>query len=137
MEHRTRPPRLARLIRWLRRDEGSASVEFVVWLPFIFIILALIVDVSVMLHRQTAMLHAVQDASRAMATGRLEDTAAVVAQIEADIANLTQAATVTANLSEGRLTTQATVPASELMILDFIRALDGLTLSVQTGHLVE
>lgn len=59
-----------RMRRRSRSDEsGAVTVEFVLWVPFLFSFLVLIVNASALMHVQTLMFDAARDAARQVATG--------------------------------------------------------------------
>ena len=62
------------LRRLLRAEEGSATVEVVLWIPFFLFLIALIADASLLFNRQAQMLRDVQNANRAYSVGRLTTT---------------------------------------------------------------
>jgi len=54
------------------REDGTATVEFALWLPLLALILMLATDASMLMHRQTLIYDAVRDASRQVVTGVLD-----------------------------------------------------------------
>ena len=126
------------------RDEGAAvSVEFVIWVPFIVLVLSLVADVSLVFHRQTAVLHEIHLANRAVATGRSgcdgpsACAAAAKSSIETALARIAPTATVTSTLSGGVLDSSVVVPVTDLMAIGMVAAFDGLDLTVRAQHLAE
>lgn len=126
-----------RIFDVLRRDDGSVSVEFVIWVPFILMLLSLFADVSLMLHRQTAVLHEVQFANRALATGIYATANEAEDAIRSAISHLTENATVSTTLSSGVIDTSVLIPADDVMALGFLSAFDDMNLSVVAQHLAE
>ena len=57
------------LKRFLQRTDGSVTVEFAVWMPFIFCLLAFCVDTSKLMHYQSPFYEAGRSASRQVALG--------------------------------------------------------------------
>lgn len=60
----------------LRGDQGNATVEFVMWLPFFFLLFSLVTDVSLLLNMQSRMFDVTRDASRLVSLGRMTDVEA-------------------------------------------------------------
>lgn len=54
------------------REDGTATVEFALWLPLLALIIMLATDASMLMHRQTLIYDAVRDASRQVVTGVLD-----------------------------------------------------------------
>lgn len=69
--------RIAGWKSFLADEGGGATIELVVWTPFIFAILFLVVDVSVALWRYGEMWSATRRAARAYAIGALSSEAEV------------------------------------------------------------
>ena len=101
---------LSRFIRRITRDEeGSQTVEAVLWLPVFVMFLSLVIDVSMVFNR------IVQDANRSYATGRLGSEDAAEAFIKTALGNFGASATVTTSLIDGIIFTRLTVPVTDLM----------------------
>lgn len=57
--------------RFLRDETGSATVEFILWVPLIVALLVLVVDVSTIYITHTEMWNVARDTARRMAKGDL------------------------------------------------------------------
>jgi Flp pilus assembly protein TadG len=64
-----------RLARALRREGGSATVEFVIWIPVLLIILAITADACKLYLTQADMYNVARDTARRMSTGQLSTVA--------------------------------------------------------------
>ncbi|MGR3271041.1 pilus assembly protein [Thalassococcus profundi] len=107
---------LSRFIRRITRDEeGSQTVEAVLWLPVFVMFLSLVIDVSMVFNRQSEFNRIVQDANRSYATGRLGSEDAAEAFIKTALGNFGASATVTTSLIDGIIFTRLTVPVTDLM----------------------
>jgi Flp pilus assembly protein TadG len=131
-------PRRA-LRRFLRRSDGSATVEVVLWIPFFLLLIALIADASLLFNRQAQMLRAVQDANRAYSVGRLSSPAAVQTALIAAYQPVSTSVTATSTLdtsvvSTGIIRTTLTVPARDVTSLGLIASLSNFNLSVTAQH---
>jgi hypothetical protein len=60
----------------IRKKDGLVSVEFVLWMPVFFLILAFTADACVLYLMQADMWNVARDTARRMATGQLTTTAA-------------------------------------------------------------
>jgi Flp pilus assembly protein TadG len=65
-----------RLNALIRGKDGLVSVEFVLWMPVFFLILAFTADACVLYLMQADMWNVARDTARRMATGQLTTTAA-------------------------------------------------------------
>lgn len=63
-------------MKFLRDDDGSATIEFVLWTPFLMAVIVLIVDVSLVLFANGTMYDQARTVGRDLAVGAITDTAA-------------------------------------------------------------
>ena len=61
---------------FFRQEEGGATIEFVLWLPIIFLILLLIVDSSMLFMSRSQAIRVLQDTNRLYSVGQFTGTAA-------------------------------------------------------------
>src|SRR6056297_730816 len=127
---------------FVRNEEGSTTVEAVLWMPFFVALLALIVDASMLFNSQAQMLRFVQDANRAFSTGQLETTDQVGEILQARLAPLSERVTVdslvdTTTVPSGIIRTTTSIPAADLNSIGLITALMTFDLSVTAQHYVE
>ena len=133
---------LRRWRRFSKADDGSATVEAVIWLPVFFGILILVTDASLLFNSQAQMLRIVQDANRAYSTGQLLDTNAVDSYITTRVSGITNRATIsssvdTTQVPAGVITTSLTIPADDLDAIGIIAGLTGFNVTVSAQHYVE
>lgn len=65
------------LRRFWRGDDGSATIEFVLWIPFFLLLLGILTDSATLYLRQNEMWNVSRDAARLIATGQLNETEAL------------------------------------------------------------
>ncbi|WP_298905579.1 TadE/TadG family type IV pilus assembly protein [uncultured Aliiroseovarius sp.] len=127
-------------------EDGSATVETVLWLPVLFMIFVLIVNASFVFYKQSIAMRVVQDANRALSVGRIGgglDKAAAEAATQTYIKNrisgFASNGTVktTIDSSTGVITTTATIPVSDLVFNGRINLLEGFSISASSQHFVE
>lgn len=126
--------------RFSRREDGSPSVETVLWLPFFMVVFGFIVDASMIFFGQAKMLRVVQDANRYLSVGRLEDPAATAAYVQTTLADIGVPVTVTSGEGDpGVITTYATTTVNQLEILGTFSFLAGrdLTIVAHADHMIE
>lgn len=128
--------------RFSRQEEGSSTIEAVIWLPVFFGITILVADASMLFNSQAQMLRIVQDANRAYSTGQLLDTTDVESYITSRVAGITNRATIassvdTALVPAGVITTSLAIPADDLDAIGIIAGLTGFDVSVAAQHYVE
>lgn len=121
----------------LHRDDGTATVEFVIWLPVILLIFALIADVSLIFGGQAQALRVVQDANRALSIGRFQTIEATETFVLSQIGELSANATIEITVVDGVIFSVLTIPASDLMATGFYNSLVDIDLEIQTEFLSE
>jgi Flp pilus assembly protein TadG len=123
--------------RYLRKDDGNATVEFVMWLPVVLVLFGLTVDVSMVLHSQSQVLRIVQDANRNASIGRLQTTAEVEDYIESRLQASSDAADAVSSITAGVISTTVSYPARDFQILGFFQQFNSLTMNVNSAHMIE
>ena len=132
----------SRCMGFLRGEDGSTTVEAVLWMPFFVALMALIVDASMLFNSQAQMLRFVQDANRAYSTGQIDDTGGIQTLLQAQLAPLSNDAVITpvldtATIPSGIIRTTASIPAADLNSIGLITALMNFNVSVTAQHYVE
>lgn len=95
---------------WWKNESGSATVEFVMWLPIMAFLLTLTTDATTLMHQQQNLYNAARDASRQVALGQKTQEQAE----EALLARFaTDALQVIVEQENGFVTTTVSVPYSE------------------------
>ena len=70
------------------KDDGSASVEALFWIPAFLAVFALMVDISFIYHNEARMQRILQDTNRNISINRFQDATAAEAYINARLASL-------------------------------------------------
>ena len=125
---------------FLRREDGSAMVEAVLWLPIFLVIFGLMVDSALVFHGQSKVLRVVQDANRNMSIGRLDTEDDVETYITTHLAvyGITPStATAVTDATTGVVTTTVVIPARQLQALGYFDALLNLEIPVVAQHMRE
>lgn len=128
---------LQRLRRLRRSEEGSVSIEAVLWVPFFLILFAAIADISFIFFNQSKVLRVVQDANRNVSIGRLLNQDEVTQFIQTALGRMGQAATVTTTIEAGYITSKVQIPATAMDGLGVLGAFQSLKVTVEASHLRE
>jgi Flp pilus assembly protein TadG len=90
--------------RFMRRDDGSATIEFVLWLPVYILIIGIITDATCLFVGQTQMWSIASNASRLVALRKLNEVGAEKYVTDHSVEGLTYTADVVINASTVRTT---------------------------------
>lgn len=131
--------------RFSRRDDGTATVEAVLWFPIFVLIFGLMVDTAMVFHGQTKVLRVVQDGNRKLSVGyfnpktgeTLTAEQKASAYIEDVLAGLDIKADATTQTVAGVAFTNVEVAAVQFQLLGFFSALTSLKLNVASEHMIE
>ncbi|WP_322895367.1 MULTISPECIES: TadE family protein [unclassified Yoonia] len=97
-----------------RREDGSVTVEYVLWIPVIMSFMVLITDATMLMHNQSLMFVAARDASRQVALGQKTANEAE----EGILARFAKAPNATASVQEanGFVTATIAIPFEDVAI---------------------
>ncbi|MBD3805118.1 MAG: hypothetical protein EP320_09715 [Rhodobacteraceae bacterium] len=119
------------LRRLIRDEEGSATIEGLLWLPLFVGLMGITVDVSMVFNAHARIKGVLEDVDRAYSVGRLESTAQVEERVAALLAHYGDTVTVSTTEVDGIIGTTVTVPMSKLVATKFLPKILDMTLTVQ------
>ena len=122
---------------FIRQENGTATVEFVIWLPIIMLVFAIVVDVSMLLGGEAQALRVVQDANRGLSVGYFQSIDAAKDFILTQIEPLSSNATIDITVVNGVINSRLTMPAADLMSTGFYDALLNINITVVAEFLSE
>lgn len=125
------------LSRRLRREEGGATVETVLWMPFFMALFAMVVDVSLVMGGQAEVLRIVQDTNRAVSLGRYQSLEDARQNILTEMSQLSSHSTVTLEVVNGIITSVVVIPARDLTATGLFDGLADVDIVVRAEHLSE
>lgn len=119
-------------------EDGSATIEVVMWLPVFLLVFSLAFDVAIMFVAESEAVRVVQDANRLTSIGRLESASDTETFIETNLQHLSTnvAATSTVN-SSGVLRSVVTFPSTDLQTIGRFPGLNSVQITVAAEHLIE
>ena len=139
MKHRQngRPSRCSLPGFW-QDEEGSYTIESVIWFPIFEILLTIVTNVSIVFFNESQILRVMQDGNRALSLGRLRDADEVETYVSNNLAYLKAAMTIDTQVAGGFVTTNLSVPATDLMPLNLMTsAFDSVVIAVNAQHIIE
>ena len=126
---------------FLRRTDGTATVEAVLWFPIFIAVFGLMIDSAMIFNGQSKVLRVVQDANRNVSIGRFRTGTEAEAYINAELAVLgitpTRTETALSDVATGTVSTLVIVPASEFQLLGYFSSLMNLEVPVTAVHMRE
>lgn len=123
--------------RFWNDERGSATIEALLWIPIFVYLLVLITDVSLIYYGKAQALRTIQDGNRALSVRFLPDATAAQDFIETRLQGYAPSVEVTTSISNGIVTTSATMLASELMAVGSIPTFRDTEISVTAQHFLE
>ena len=127
---------------FLRQEDGTSTIEFVLWLPIVVLILLLIVDSSMLFMSRSQAMRVLQDTNRLYSVGQFTGTPAeriTKAQNYAlsRLRGLSTSATATTVETNRVVRTQATMETREIAQIGFLGLMIDTTMVVAAEHRVE
>lgn len=126
--------------RLLLREDGTATIEAVLWLPIFLAVFGLMVDSAMIFQGQAKVLRVVQDANRKISNYGFREDSQAEAYIFEQLALIgvtpTTAETVS-DLTAGTVTTTVVVPAAQLQALGYFSSLVNLQIPIRAQHMRE
>lgn len=130
---------MRRALQRFSGENGSVTIEAVLWLPFFVVFLTLIADVALIFHGQARALRIVQDANRNYSTGFYENATetqdAIVARLSAE--RLTPNAKAQTVVSDGIITSTVEIPSGDLDAIGFFTSLASIDMQIRSQHVME
>lgn len=138
---RCRNPRFRLIRRFTRKEDGAATIEAILWLPFFLALFGLLADVSMIFHSQSKLLRIVQDANRARSIGRFgtddQTDGRTVDFVLAQVGAISGDPTASSGETAGLITTSVSVPISDLDMFGVAGVFKGVRMTVWSEHLSE
>ena len=127
---------------FLRQEGGSATIEFVLWLPIVVAILLLVVDSSMLFMSRSHAMRVLQDTNRLYSVGQFTGLPAeriTKAQNYAlsRLRGLSPSAAVTTTVNQGVVRTRAIMETREIAQIGFLGMMIDTEMVVAAEHRVE
>lgn len=132
-------PACSAIKRFRRNEEGSATIEAVLWLPLFVFFFVMLADAATIFTNQARILRIVQDGTRIYSVGGLADCAALNAWLDARVGQLAPGVQPVCDdfTTPGIIVTRVDVPAGDIDLSGVTGMFGGLTVRVQTQMMVE
>lgn len=127
----------SRLRARVRDEDGAATVDAVMWIPLLFAILVMVVDVSFLFTNRAELMRLVQDTNRALSTGLLASEEEAETILVERLAAAGGATSVDTTIDNNIITTTVSMPASQLDVLGWFPVLRNIQVTVASQHYLE
>ena len=125
-------------LRTFRKSEdGSSTIETVLWMPFFVALFSLIVDGTLIFNNHSNVLRVVHDANRALSVGRLTSGAEAEKMILAGAAHISANMKVSTQVSNGVIYTVAKVPVGDLDMTGIFSGIASSVITINAQHFLE
>ena len=129
-------PQYMRMSDFVRRDDGAATIEAILWLPMFFYILALSIDVTMVFHGYSRVIRVVEDVNRGLSVGRITSIDEGKAKITSGLLNY-QNVTATIAIVDGVVVTNVSVPVGSMVVLGAVTMMMDKDIQIKTQQYVE
>lgn len=123
--------------RFARSDDGSATIESLLWIPFFVFLLLFIADVTLIFMNQSMALRVTQDGVRSLAVYEIADCAALQTWLETTLNGMANSATATCAISGDYATTTVTMNSSDLDLTGATGWIANFPVQVSAQHFME
>ena len=120
-----------------RKEDGAATVEFVLWLPVIAFLFGLVADTAMIFGGQAQVLRVVQDANRAMSIGLVRNVDDAQSMIRAGIVGIAPNASVATTVHAGVIRSTVSIPVTDLTATGLVDSFTDFNVTVFAQHLAE
>lgn len=123
--------------KFMRREDGTATVEFAIWTPFVFAVFLAAGELVMIFYGQSRILQVAQDATRQASIGRLQTAEDVSNYINTELPGFATNASITNQVSRGVITTAVSVPVRDIAPFGIITALGSSQVTVVAQQVAE
>ena len=125
------------LHRFRTGEDGTATVESVLWIPIFVWILVLIVNASMIIFEKNQAYRIVQNANRILSTGYMQTEAEVESYIAAQLQDIAPSATVTTTIANGVVTSDVSYQVSDVFMPHVVTELLNVWVTISAQHFME
>lgn len=118
-------------------QDGTATVEAVLWLPVFLTLLCLVADTSAIFGREDQIMRIVQNANRGLAVGYFPTAADAQTYISNEVKVFSQNSAVSVAINKGIISSTVSLPVSDLTLTGLIKVFSGLKIQVSASQMLE
>lgn len=119
-----------------RGNDGTVSVEFVIWLPFCVLLMAFVIDVSLLFMSQSNYWSISRDTARLVARHAMDDETAI-SYAEMQASHLFGSPAASVEVGPSTVTVMLATPAKDIMFFDGLGFARELVISARITQALE
>lgn len=123
--------------RFIEDENGSYSIEAVIWLPIFVFLISLIINISAIYYDKSQIARIVQDANRAYSVGAYMTDAETEASILTSLQKYSTNATVDTFVSGREIETRVVIPAIDMIGMNIFPVLRSINVNIAYKHFKE
>jgi hypothetical protein len=128
---------MSRARRFAQSEEGSSTIEAVLWVPGFVFLLFMVTDISFVFNGRSEIMRIIQDGNRSFSVGRLTSVEETEIYIETQLEPLSLNIEVETVVDAGIITSVATVPVDDLVIIGTVPGISNFDMTIRSQHYVE
>lgn len=121
--------------RFFRDDDGTVTVESILWVPIFLVFFTFIVDVSNIFHGQAKAMRMAYDGNRQASLGTFSDADETQTAILSRVQRFSPNATVTTVFDTDSISSVVVMPTNDLVIVGIISKILNIDITVSTVHM--
>ena len=125
------------LLMFGRSQDGTATLEAVLWTPVFLILFGMVTDTSTVFGRQAEILRIIQDSNRSLAVGAFQTVEQAENYITEKVEVFSDNTTVDVAIDNGIISTSVSLPAADLTATGLFDAINTLTITVGASQMSE
>ena len=125
------------LLSFGRLQDGTATLEAVLWTPVFLILFGMVTDTSTVFGRQAEILRIIQDSNRSLAVGAFQSVQQAEDYVTEKVSVFSENTSVDVAIVDGIISTSVSVPAADLTSTGLFDAINTLTITVGASQMSE
>jgi len=131
------PTLRSKIAGFLKKEDGSATIETVIWIPIFVWVMALIINVSMVVFEKNQAYRIVQNANRILSTGYMKSESETEAYIANALTGIAPNARVETKIENGVITSNVYYKVSDLLLPVVVENLADIWINISAQHFVE
>lgn len=123
--------------KFLRNEDGSSTIEVVLWLPVVLALLFFTIDVSMIYHSKAEISKIAHDTNRGIAVGRFANALEAETYAMSRLSPISSNATVAVLADTNNVSTAVQVPSRDIALMRSVSAFGVGDINVSYSHMMQ